>query len=54
VTLSVRQPTTFGDQIAFMAPVRFVPFTTSPVINELIDRIDQARQSRAGGSLPPR
>ena len=54
VTLSVRQPTTFGDQIAFMAPVRCVPFTTSPVINELIDRIDQARQSRAGGSLPPR
>lgn len=48
VTLSVRQPTTFGDQIAFVAPVRVVPFTTSPIINDLIERIDQARQGRAG------
>src|SRR6202050_1273526 len=47
VTLSVRQPTIFGDQIAFMAPVRFVPFTTSPLINELIERVDRARQRRA-------
>ena len=47
VTLSVRQPTTFGDQIAFVAPVRFVPFTTSPVINDLIERVDHARQGRA-------
>lgn len=47
VTLSVRQPSTFGDQIAFMAPVRFVPFTTSPLINDLIERIDQARQRPA-------
>src|SRR3984885_4636790 len=49
VTLSVRQPTIFGDQIAFVAPVRLVPFTTSPVINDLIERVDQARQGRAGG-----
>jgi hypothetical protein len=48
VTLSVRQPTTFGDQIAFVAPVRFVPFTTSPLINELIERVDRARQPRPG------
>jgi hypothetical protein len=46
VTLSVRQPTTFGEQIAFMAPVPFVPFSTSPIINELIERVDQARQRR--------
>ena len=51
VTLSVRQPTTFGDQIAFVAPVRFVPFSTSPVINDLIERVDHARQGRAGGSV---
>jgi hypothetical protein len=51
VTLSVRQPTSFGDQIAFVAPVRFVPFTTSPIINDLIERVDQARQGRAGGSV---
>jgi hypothetical protein len=48
VTLSVRQPTTFGDQIAFVAPVRFVPFTTSPLINDLIERVDRARQPRPG------
>jgi hypothetical protein len=51
VTLSVRQSTTFGEQIAFMAPVRFVPFTTSPIINELIERVDQARQVRPGASV---
>jgi hypothetical protein len=54
VTLSVRQPTTFGQQIAFMAPVRFVPFTTSPIINELIERVDQARQVRPGASVSAR
>jgi hypothetical protein len=48
VTLSVRQPTIFGDQIAFVAPVRFVPFTTSPIINDLIERVDRARQPRSG------
>ena len=48
VTLSLRHPTTFGDQIAFVAPVRLVPFTTSPVIDDLIDRVDRARQGRGG------
>jgi hypothetical protein len=52
VTLSVRQPTTFGEQISFMAPVRFVPFTTSPIIIELIERVDRARQGHTGASVP--
>jgi hypothetical protein len=52
VTLSVRQPTTFGDQIAFVAPVRLVPFTRSPVINDLIERVDRVRQGRPGASVP--
>ena len=47
VTLSVRQPTIFGDQIAFIPPVYFVPFSKSPIIDELIERIDQARQRQA-------
>jgi hypothetical protein len=47
VTLSLRRPTIFGEQISFGAPVRFIPFTTSPAINDLIDRIDAARQRRA-------
>ncbi len=44
VVLSLRGNTAFGDQIAFCAPVRFVPFSSSPVINDLINRIDAARQ----------
>jgi hypothetical protein len=43
VTLSLRRPSVFGDQISFCAPVRFVPFSTSPIIDELIKRIDAAR-----------
>ncbi len=45
VTLSLRRTTVFGDQITFAAPVRFIPFSTSPVIDDLIDRIDRARQT---------
>jgi hypothetical protein len=39
----LRRPTIFGDQITFSAPVRLVPFSTSPVINDLIERVDRAR-----------
>ncbi len=46
VTLSLRRPTIFGDQVAFCAPVRVVPFATSPLINDLIDRVDDARERR--------
>jgi hypothetical protein len=44
VVLSLRQTTALGDQIAFCAPLRFVPFASSPVISDLINRIDDARQ----------
>lgn len=44
VVLSLRRNTAFGDQIAFCAPVRLVPFASSPVISDLINRIDAARQ----------
>jgi hypothetical protein len=46
VTLSLRRQTSFGDQITFCAPVRFIPLTTSPVVTALIDRIDQERRKR--------
>jgi hypothetical protein len=49
VTLSLRRQTVFGDQIAFGAPVHFVPFSTSPIINGLIDRVDLARSKHASG-----
>ena len=51
VTLAIRTPTMFGNQIAFSAPVRALPFSTSPVIDDLIDRVDHARQRRAGISV---
>jgi hypothetical protein len=47
VVLSLRRKTAFGDQIAFCAPVRFVPLASSPVISDLINRIDTARQKTA-------
>jgi hypothetical protein len=44
VTLSLRRPSVFGDTVTFCPPVRWVPFATSPVIKDLIDRIDAARE----------
>jgi hypothetical protein len=46
VTLSLRRPSSFGDKITFCAPVRFIPFATSPVIDDLIQRVDAARRKR--------
>jgi hypothetical protein len=43
VTLSLRRASVFGAEVTFCAPTRFVPFSSSPVINELIQRIDAAR-----------
>ena len=47
VTLLLRRNTVFGDQISFGAPIRFIPFATSPIIDDLIERVDAARQRRA-------
>jgi hypothetical protein len=44
VTLSLRRASVFGAEVTFCAPTRFVPFSSSPVIDELIQRIDAARQ----------
>jgi hypothetical protein len=49
VTLSVRRPTVFGEQITFCAPVRLVPFSASPVIADLIERVDHARRHAKDG-----
>jgi hypothetical protein len=51
VTLSLRRPTVFGDQITFCAPVRLLPFSPSPVIADLIERVDHARRHHAKGGL---
>ena len=47
VTLSLRRGSMFGDKVTFCAPVRFVPFTSSPVIDELIQRVDAARSKQS-------
>ena len=45
VTPMLRQPSNFGTEITFSAPVRFVPsFAKSPVIEDLIRRVDAARR----------
>jgi hypothetical protein len=43
VTLSLLRSTAFGDQITFNGPMRFMAFGGSPVIQDLIDRVDRAR-----------
>jgi hypothetical protein len=46
VTLSLRKPSLFGKQVSFFAPVRFMPFATSPLIDDLITRVDAARRAQ--------
>jgi hypothetical protein len=46
VTLTLRTPSIFGDTVTFMAPVRFVPFARSPIVDDLIRRIDAARMRK--------
>jgi hypothetical protein len=46
VTLSLRRHTVFGDTIVFCGPVSIVPISSSPVIKDLIDRVDSAHQKR--------
>jgi hypothetical protein len=49
VTLSLRNPGTFGDRVSFCAPASLMPtFSTSPVIDELIKRVDAARRHGPG------
>jgi hypothetical protein len=45
VTLSLRRPTVFGSEVTFCAPLRFVPFSSSPQIEQLIKRVDAARRT---------
>ena len=43
VTLSIRHDTELGNELSFSPPMSFVPFKKNKDIEELIDRIDQAR-----------
>ena len=44
VTLMLRQPSNFGSEITFSAPIRFAPFAKSLVIEDLIRRVDATRR----------
>jgi hypothetical protein len=44
VTLMLRKPSIFGSEVSFSAPVRFVPFAKSPLVEDLIRRVDAARR----------
>ncbi len=46
VTLMLRAPSRFGDRVSFCAPTRFMRFSLSPELEELIWRIDAARRGR--------
>jgi hypothetical protein len=46
VTLSLRKPSIFGDEVTFCGPFRLVPFSTHPAINAFIERVDAAREGR--------
>jgi len=43
VTLLLRNPSLFGERVSFCAPTRFNPFSSSPMIDDLIRRIDAKR-----------
>jgi hypothetical protein len=45
VTLTLREPSRFGKDVTFSPPRRFMPFARSPIVNELIERVDQARRA---------
>jgi hypothetical protein len=45
ITLSLRRPSVFGDQISFFAPMRLNPFSADPTAEKLIRRIDAKRKS---------
>jgi hypothetical protein len=43
VTRLLRTPNSFGREITFCPPIRLVPFSKSPVVDELIAKIDAKR-----------
>jgi hypothetical protein len=45
VTLTLGRLGPFGTKVTFCAPLRFLPFTTSPVVRDLTARIDAARRA---------
>ena len=45
VVLQVRSEGALGKELVFTPPMRFTPFSKSPIIAELIERVDRARNT---------
>jgi hypothetical protein len=45
VTLTLRTPGRFGKEVSFSPPQRFLPFAKSPIVADLIERVDAARRA---------
>jgi hypothetical protein len=45
VVLQVRSDGAIGKELAFNPPMRFNPFSKNPIITELIERVDRARNT---------
>lgn len=45
ITLTLRFPTQFGREVAFAPPQTWIPFGRSPIVADLIQRVDAARQT---------
>jgi hypothetical protein len=46
VTLWLRTPSRFGEKVAFCPPVGLSPFAESPIVGDLIRRVDDARSAK--------
>ncbi len=44
VTLMLRRTSQFGQEISFVPPARIYPFWRSPIVDELIQRVDATRR----------
>jgi hypothetical protein len=47
VTLTLRQSSVFGREVTFAPPTTWIPFAKSPIIENLIQRVDAARRLSA-------
>ena len=44
ITLTLRSPGQFGKEVSFSPPSTFIPFAKSPIVADLIERVDAARR----------
>jgi hypothetical protein len=51
VTLTLKRPCQFGTKVTFMALSRFLPFSTNPIVDELIEKVDAARRPQSTSRL---